>query len=163
MSSLKSVAAEIARAAANLGLSTVEFGVVDDAFAKSMLAEIQMRFVGRTDLRWWWEAFEVKPAGSISFASGQGWQYLTAIAPTATERVWFVAEDIHEFALYHSTVEGIQAVIGECYGFEYYVVAKDLTWIICENHHDVVIAAGDGVVDKLRALAAQLQLPLSGA
>lgn len=53
-------------------------------------------------------------------------------------------------AIYETTPAVAQAVIGECYAFEYYVVARDLGWLVCENHHDVVIAGGAPVEERLR-------------
>ncbi len=56
------------------------------------------------------------------------------------------------YPVYEGTPEAIQAVIGECYGFEYYLVAKDLSWLICETHHDDMIAIGTEVEEHLRQL-----------
>jgi hypothetical protein len=50
--------------------------------------------------------------------------------------------------VYDATPAVVQQIIGECYGFEYYLIAKNLSWLLCENHHDMVIAVG-GVRQRL--------------
>jgi hypothetical protein len=40
----------------------------------------------------------------------------------------------------------IKDIIGNCFGFEYYIIAKDKSWLLCENHHSRLF----GVGDKLR-------------
>ncbi len=65
-------------------------------------------------------------------------------SPTLEEKIWFVAEDdtLPYYPVYETTPAVAQRLIGQCYGFEYYLAAKDLSWLLCENHHDVVLALG---------------------
>jgi hypothetical protein len=74
------------------------------------------------------------------------------VVTDASERVWFVAEDeqLPYFPVHETTPAIAQEVIGECYAFEYYPIAKDLSWLLCENHHDVLMALGD-LHDRLLA------------
>lgn len=37
----------------------------------------------------------------------------------------------------------IVAVLAECTGFEFYLTDVEATFLLCFNHHDVLIAAGD--------------------
>ena len=55
------------------------------------------------------------------------------------------------YPVYDSTPQAAQAVIGECYAFEYYLIAKDLSWLLCENHHDTLIGVGDEVRRRMAA------------
>jgi hypothetical protein len=99
---------------------------------------------------WWWEALKPPVAHStptepISFIKG--------LLP-ADEPVWFVAEEAGEktvgnFWLYDSTVSAVCAVLQECPAFEYYLVAKKMNWLICENHHGQVIASGEPLAAAL--------------
>jgi hypothetical protein len=54
-----------------------------------------------------------------------------------------------------ASIEDIRDVIGECFGFEYYVVPKGLEWLLCENHHDILIAVGDAVRGRLIDMASR--------
>jgi hypothetical protein len=50
-------------------------------------------------------------------------------------------------------VKAIQTIINEaCYIDELYLVSKKYDWLICINHHDILIATGQTVPDKLREL-----------
>jgi hypothetical protein len=56
--------------------------------------------------------------------------------------------------VYDATPAAAQAVIGECYGFEYYLIAKDLSWLLCENHHDTLIGIGEVVRSRIEKAGA---------
>ena len=43
----------------------------------------------------------------------------------------------------------MQAIIGECPPFEYYIASPHLDWLIGENHHNVIFAVGETVVHNL--------------
>jgi hypothetical protein len=62
-----------------------------------------------------------------------------------------VAEDdqLPFYPVFDGKPSAAQRVIGECCGFEYYLIAKDLTWLLCENHHDWLIAIGEQVRSRL--------------
>jgi hypothetical protein len=67
--------------------------------------------------------------------------------------VWFIAEDhvAPEYSVWEASVQDIQAVVGECSAFEFYVIQQQFRWLICENHHNVVVAVGAEVEGRLRA------------
>ena len=111
--------------------------------ARSLTATFLFRFTGGVDSRWWWERFTL-PTAAHRYPDGKGFRRIWALVPDARERVWFVAEDdqLPYFPVYDATPAVVQQIIGECYGFEYYLIAKDLSWLLCENHHDMVFAVG---------------------
>jgi len=108
------------------------------------------RFVGTDDRRWWWESFR-EPGASLAFASGDGWRKLPLIVPNPSERIWFIAEDdqLPQYPVFETSAEMASRIIGECYGFEYYLIAKDLSWLVCETHHNVLCAVGQAVEERL--------------
>lgn len=72
----------------------------------------------------------------------------------ASESVWFIAEargkkHVGNFWLYEGEVSAICAVLRECPAFEYYVVEKKMRWLVCENHHNVLIASGEPMASSL--------------
>jgi hypothetical protein len=144
-----SIREEIDDARRRLGLSTDQFAEVEDGQARELTAAFLSRFTGGEDVRWWWERF-TPPVASARFSDGKGFTRISVVVPDANERVWFVAEDaeLPYFPIYETTPALAQQVIGECYGFEYYIIAKDLSWLLCENHHDRLIAVG-AVHDRL--------------
>jgi hypothetical protein len=42
------------------------------------------------------------------------------------------------------------------YGFEYYIVSKKFEWLLCENHHDILIAVGQPMVEKMERLLSHI-------
>jgi hypothetical protein len=120
--------------------------------AKSVFQRALDHFVGGDDRRWWWEAFSGR---SVSRHVKGGWKLLVTLVPEADERIWFIAEDdqLPFYPVYDATPKAAEQIIGECFAFEYYLVAKDMSWLICENHHDVLIGVGEPVTTRLSRLA----------
>jgi len=138
-----------------LGLSVEQLAEIEEKRALTLTAEILARFTGSIDSWWWWEHFTL-PAATAHFADGKGFARITAVVPDAGEKIWFVAGDDERpnFPVYETTPAVAQQVIAECYAFEYYLVAKDLGWLLCENHHDLMMGLGD-VHDRLLAYRAR--------
>ncbi|GAB4060894.1 DUF6756 family protein [Uliginosibacterium sediminicola] len=109
------------------------------------------RFVSGGDHAWWWESFR-EPGVFVQFRNGDGWKYLPHIAPNENEKIWFVAEEsaLPHYPVFETTPRIASEVISQCYAFEYYLIARDLSWLICETHHDVVFAIGPLVEQRLR-------------
>jgi len=141
----------IQRAIQALGFTSERFRRLLPDEAQRVYELALRHFVPRGQPRWWWEHFPTSTA--VHFTDGHGWQHLTQIAPKAEERVWFIAEDFvaPEYSVWEANVRDIQALIGECYGFEFYVIQQELRWLVCQNHHNVVVAVGVEVEDRLRA------------
>ncbi len=57
------------------------------------------------------------------------------------------------FPIYETTAEVASTIVGECYCFEYYLIPKDTSWLICENHHNRIIGVGNSVIKKLGEVA----------
>ena len=149
MSKVPSARDEVTRAVRELALPVSEFRILPEQEASPIHASIEAHFVKEAGLRWWWEAFRDLTTTQTHFAEGTGWSFLSRIAPPESGLVWFVVENHPHFVLCEASVEAIQSVIGECWAFEYYVVSPSLDWLVCENHHDVMYAIGEGVAKRL--------------
>jgi len=73
-----------------------------------------------------------------------------------TETVWYIVnETINEgqkFWFYEGKIKSIQTIIDETWFDELYVVSKKYEWLICINHHYLLIATGNIMPDKLRKI-----------
>ena len=149
---METVVHEIRRASATLQLPPTAIRELPDAESREVYAAALNRFVSTGDRRWWWEAFR-EPGTSRIFEGAQGWKYIPRILPDPTELVWFIAEDdqLPQYPVFETTPEFASAIIGECYGFEYYLIAKDLNWLVCETHHNALWAVGTPVEQRLVA------------
>lgn len=143
---------EIEEAKQELGFTDSDIRLLPDAEGFQVLSTALNQFVASGDRRWWWEDFKL-PASRVEFPdSSIGFQLLVKIVPSAEEKVWFIVEDdqLPFFPVYEANTTTIQAVIGECYHYEYYIVAKDFSWLICDTHHNEIIAIGQQVETNLR-------------
>ena len=147
----ESVKDEIQAAIQSLRLSASDIRLLPDEEGRTAFNAALTHFVASGDRRWWWEDFRF-PSTAIRFADQQGFKRIKKIVPNKKQKVWFVVEDHQQpfYPVYEATPEAIQSVIGECYCFEYYLVAKDMSWLVCETHHDVMIAIGTEVEERMR-------------
>jgi hypothetical protein len=53
------------------------------------------------------------------------------------------------FWLYESRINPVCAVLSECPAFEYYILPRKMDWLLCENHHNLIIGSGEAIVSKL--------------
>ncbi len=145
-----SVREEIEAAVGRLALLPEQFADVSEDEARRLFDTFLSHFTGDINARWWWEHFTL-PTSTVRFADGKAFTRIMDMVPDTKERVWFVAEDDQApfFPVYEATPAAAQEVIGECYGFEYYLIAKDLTWLLCENHHDTMIGVGEAIRSRM--------------
>jgi hypothetical protein len=144
---------EIQDAIQRLGLADSDIKLLPDEEGSKIYYNALSHFVLSGDRRWWWEDFRF-PATTVQVTDQAGFSYIEKIVPNKKEKVWFFAEDDQQpfYPIYEAIPEAVQSVIGECYGFEYYLIAKDFGWLLCENHHDYVIAIGTEVERNLSQL-----------
>lgn len=149
------VTEEISNAIKGLSLKDSEFRQLNNEEAEPLFHELLNTFVVGGDRRWWWESFS-KPSESVQFIDNKGFERITEIVPSLKEHVWFVAEEdqLPFYPIYEATPEAIKKVIGECYGFEYYIIPKSKEWLLCENHHGYLVGVGEVINGKLVKYAA---------
>jgi hypothetical protein len=145
-----SVREEIGAAVTRLGLDEGTFAEVPPSEARLLVSQFLAVFTGGVEAYRWWECFTL-PSKSVVFKDGQAYQSLLDIVPDPDAHVWFVAEDDEplSYPVYDATPRGAQQVIGECYYFEYYLISKDLSWLLCENHHDALIGVGAAIAERI--------------
>jgi len=83
-------------------------------------------------------------------APSSNWQIalpISKIAPSKDETVWFLVEltSISYHPIFEGTVEIIETVANQTRLLEYYVISKDLIWVIAKSRHDEIFVNGDVV------------------
>lgn len=116
---------------------------------KALMDRIADRFLatGRDDLGscWLWERFR-PPATSVK--AKKAWKYLETALPL-DQSYWFLAsEENGKYWAAEATGAAIVILLRKMYGFESYVIERNLEWILCHNHHNLLIQAGTGVIIK---------------
>ncbi|WP_428330653.1 DUF6756 family protein [Mucilaginibacter sp.] len=109
---------------------------------QKLYLELLDRFVDGGDRRWWWEAFKT----SFRFPDyDYPAEHLIKIIPDLKKKVWIMIEDdqLPFYPIYEIQTLYIPLLIDECFfEFEYYVIDKDMEWLICVNHHNYLIGVG---------------------
>lgn len=68
------------------------------------------------------------------------------------ELLFFPGSDESACCAYRGTIRAILAVLRDCPAFEYCIVPTQTDWLLCENHHGVLMAIGEPVESRLRDL-----------
>lgn len=134
-------------------------GIADNEFAKLLpeqdqvvVKHIEDKFVEFHHIIWWWEHLR-----QLDFVAthipDEGWS--NQLLPEDVADVWFVVESWgqkKQFSVYDVLSKHLQSILEECPYFEYYVVAKDLSWLIGENHHGYFFFVGESVAVRIQQL-----------
>lgn len=137
----------IARAVKELCLDASDFRQQASDVSMQSLQETQTTFLTTGDPAWWWEHLR-EP--NVGIACDQGCLYLSRLCPD--QHCYLIPLDADRKTVYIARPTVIQQVLSECPAFEYAVVDPKMQWILIENHHDVLIAVGEPVINALRAL-----------
>ena len=149
---------EIRGAVARMAWPTSRFRVLPGDEATEVWRGVEACFVVEPRDGWWWSWFRPEPVSARYIGEASyGYRYITEVTPSDSDLLWLIAGDCldRSFAVCEGSIGDIRDVIGECYGFEYYIVPKDLSWLLCENHHDVLIAVGDAIRARLLDVASR--------
>jgi hypothetical protein len=134
---------EISNAIQTLSLTPNDIELLDYERGHKIFERCLNKFVNSGDRRWWWEDFKDE-SFSISNLE-KPFEHLEEYIPDLENHVWLMVEDDEEdyYPIYTCNPRKIGNLIGECFGFEYYIISKDLKWLLCENHHSRLIGTGD--------------------
>lgn len=151
---METVIDEIQAAAKVLDLAPDELRLLPPVEGESVYLTSLQHFVSSGARRWWWEDFR-EPCTSVLFEAGDGWKLMPEIAPNPDESVWFIAEEdqLPICPVFETTPRIASKIIGECYGFEFYLISKSFDWLLCETHHNRVCAVGAAVEKRLKHYA----------
>lgn len=133
---------EIKEAIKLLKLSLHDISILSEQENKVLYYDLLSHYVKNGDRRWWWEDFKT----SFNFKCLEyPFEHLLEIIPDIDAKVWFMIEDNQKefYPIYDTTATIIKDILSNCFGFEYYIISKDKSWLICENHHNNLIGVGN--------------------
>lgn len=102
---------------------------------------------------WWWDS--IRPdVLSAHKQIADGYSRLADVCPEETCYL-VVTDDLEDsyWAVYSLETRLLKQLIGDCHAFEYLVVSPDFDWVVFENHHDMLIGAGQAVADRIKSLS----------
>jgi hypothetical protein len=87
---------------------------------------------------WMWDSFENIQE---SFVPGDVFAELRKRLHSE-EIYWFIAsEEDGKYWVAEASGAAIPELLGETHAFEYYIIDRKMTWLLCKNHHDTLIEA----------------------
>ena len=148
---------ELLQLSKSLGISPQDFNAVGIHAWPSIMQKIESVFVIKTNsntrFNWWWESFKGS-SFSMFFENDLASTVLHQLID-GKETVWFVVcdtdHDPSKFWLFQATIRAIQTVLNEHCFFEYYIVSKKYSWLLCETDHSKLVGIGS-IVTKMKAL-----------
>jgi hypothetical protein len=101
--------------------------------ARELVRQARAIFV-EGDPRVWWLGlklpFKQFPANQMQ---------LSDVLPSSEGSCWLFPEtDANEFGVYEIDARNVESVLQECAYFEYYVLARNLSWLVAESDHSLV-------------------------
>ncbi len=144
---------ELAGAVERLGVPHERFRFLPHDESGPLLKRIEEQFVDGHRGRWWWEHWRDTPV-SRTFVDDQAFLRVAQLVPDPRAPLYFVFDEEPESGVALSDAETVTLLLGECPAFEYGLVALSLDWLVFENHHGVLMALGEPVETRLRALGA---------
>ena len=141
-------------AATALRLQPSDLIALTDRDASELIRAVGSRFVADPTRRWWWEGL-LEPCASRQVFDGRGYELAARVVPASCDRVLLVPSDDEPppWPVFDVARGALVGLLRECPHFEYLLVAPDRSWIVGENHHDFVFAAGQEAVGLLEASA----------
>ncbi|MAS93355.1 MAG: hypothetical protein CMO55_09185 [Verrucomicrobiales bacterium] len=133
------VHSEITGAKERLGGLKLIFDLLPDHEQESLLLRIKARFLEIPSPRWWWEHLKL-PQRTLEGVTAMD---LPVVCPDREAVVWLIPCDEKNELIYQTTPVSAKEVLGECFLFEYAIVAEDLAWLMIENHHGEFVVTGD--------------------
>lgn len=154
------IRAEIMQLKTQLNLSDEEFRVLspyDDY--KGIEETIYQTFCkiesGKSRPVWLWEC--LKQEVYSVYLPEQPEKYLAKLIDS-NEAIWIgalcTAKEKSKIWFYEGKIQTMQKLLSEtCHFDEFYFISKKYDWLICIYHHDILIATGSDMPQKLKAIA----------
>jgi len=125
-------------------ITSLTYGInrLADKEVENLLDNILNIFVYDRSQRWWWTALKYVEYKEI-IETGEGFKYLFQHLPSITQECWFIVddEDSNTHLVYSIHPYLLPVLLAECSFFEYYIIDKEMSWLLCENHHNQIIFA----------------------
>ena len=126
------VESEIEEALVKLNLSEDELRKCSPEEAFSIQKKVMQLYVEGNPRSWWMGLKKPHLAYDYDFPS----DYITVHMPKSESRVWWIPETEKEnLCVYDVIPNVISRIMEQVAQFEYYVVGRDLDWIIIETDH----------------------------
>ena len=121
--------------------------------AAKVVEQAEARFTTAPGHRWWWEVLREDLPFQTCNVRAEDFGLVGIVCPDAP--AWLLVSDDSDqpWPVYEAHPSDVARILEESPFFEFVIVAKDMTWLVLENHHNVFIAVGEPVATNLRKVA----------
>jgi hypothetical protein len=148
----------ILAASRECGLDDTSFRQLPGGRAQELLDSVLESFTTRgcaNRMRYWlWEDLR---SPHLSLAAPHELNALLKLGPPTTP-VWLIVEDWDgtkrgsPFWVFEATLAAAVSTLKNHHLLEFYIVSRPLTWLVGENHHAVLFAAGEHAISVLQTI-----------
>lgn len=128
------ISEEIITAANTLKINVIE---ISESQSAEIIKKITKKYTTEKENRYLWE--EIVDYFSIN--NKDAWQWVSEFIGNSEAIMFFNNSDERKAFLFQNGND-LVSVLSETYGFEFYITDKDLTYLLCFNHHDILISSG---------------------
>jgi hypothetical protein len=128
---------QILSAASSLNINIEKVEAIE---VERMISKVIDKFAGGSKSMPLWEHLK----DDLSVNSKDAWLWLGELIGDVETIMFFNPTDEKE-AFCFNKGDDVVSVLGETYGFEFYLTNRDLEYLICFNHHDVLIVCGNAI------------------
>ncbi|MGG2134559.1 DUF6756 family protein [Bacillus sp. S2(2024)] len=122
---------------------------------ENIIQKFEQAFIKKShytnQISWYW-LFLKSDGYSVHFIDDDAYKHLHKLVDE-NERIFFMVEEKSakpKFWVYEGNITMIQKIIDETFAFEYYIFSKKFEWLLCENHHGILIGFGDKIIEKMK-------------
>jgi len=138
---------QIREAVRGLGLKKEDFHRLDQFREHKVLQDVKRHFLMDPETTCWWQSFRYE---SGCAEMDRAHTRLEELCPNEEKKVWCIC--CGEEMVFDALPADIAKVLDVCPVFEYAVVDKKLTWMILQNHRDVLYAIGAKTIANLNRM-----------
>lgn len=125
---------EIITAVNILKINVVE---ISENQSQEIIKKIIKKYTTENENRYLWE--EIIDYFSVN--NKEAWQWINEFIGDSEAIMFFNNSDERRSFIFKNG-DDLVSVLRETYGFEFYITNKDFSYLICFNHHDVLITSG---------------------
>jgi hypothetical protein len=131
---------EIIRAASDQGS---RIRILDAGETDRLIEQLRRRYAANGSSTFLWEDIRSR----VSVRDAEAWRWIGDFLASESTIMLIINES--PVAIEFVNGNQVTSLLDDTYGFEFYLINRALEYLLCFNHHDVLIAAGSAV-DWLR-------------
>ena len=120
-------------------VNTLKINVVEisENQSQDIIKKIKKKYTIENGYIYLWEEM----IDYYSVNNKEAWQWINEFIGDSETIMFFNNSDERKSFIFKNG-DDLVSVLSETYGYEFYITNKNLTYLICFNHHDVLIASG---------------------